>query len=182
MIGDTRALLAASAIFSAGHIRDGRLPLNDLEWSMVYPIQARWVQYPKISCIYFDSEQRLRREALVWRQLQHPFILPFVGLDADTFRASDHIGIVTPWIERGTLRTFMHSESYQEGVDSYRLVHFLMFIFRRDCTKADIDGRDSRRPCLSACSKGCSRRYQRRKCTRQWRRATIVLTEVRSTS
>jgi hypothetical protein len=41
MIGDIRALLAAFAIFSAGRIRDKRLPSNGLEWSTAYPIQAR---------------------------------------------------------------------------------------------------------------------------------------------
>ncbi|KAL4244339.1 EKC/KEOPS complex subunit BUD32, partial [Abortiporus biennis] len=41
------------------------------------------------------------REALVWRQLQHENILPFFGVDRDTF--SPFLCMVSPWMEYGNV-------------------------------------------------------------------------------
>jgi hypothetical protein len=72
--------------------------------------------------------QRLCREALVWRGLEHPFILPFIGIDAETFRSSNNVGLVAPWRDRGTLRVYMQSELYRPNVDSYRLVGIVSLV------------------------------------------------------
>jgi serine/threonine protein kinase len=68
------------------------------------------------------GSKRLCREALVWRQLKHPHVLPFIGIDAYTFRSTHHVAIVTPWRARGTLRSYMKSSVYRHSIDSYRLV------------------------------------------------------------
>jgi serine/threonine protein kinase len=56
--------------------------------------------------------QRLLREALVWRQLRHPSILPFIGVDRETFAASHQLCLVSPWMRRGTVRQYIQSEDY----------------------------------------------------------------------
>jgi serine/threonine protein kinase len=65
------------------------------------------------------------REALLWQELKHPFILPFLGVDAETFASRNAICLVSPWMERGTLRQYITSSSYEVARDRDRLVGVL---------------------------------------------------------
>jgi hypothetical protein len=51
--------------------------------------------------------QRFIREALVWRTLNHPNILPFLGIDTATFEDSDMICLVSPWMTHGTASDYV---------------------------------------------------------------------------
>jgi serine/threonine-protein kinase TNNI3K len=66
--------------------------------------------------------QGLCREALVWRQLKHPFILPFIGIDDITFASTGFLCLVSPWMHRGTLKHFMKTPDYMPARDLHRLV------------------------------------------------------------
>ncbi|KAJ7882108.1 kinase-like domain-containing protein, partial [Mycena leptocephala] len=50
------------------------------------------------------------REALIWRQLSHPNLLPFFGL----YQMQNRLCLVSPWMENGNLQTFL-----RESQDSY---------------------------------------------------------------
>jgi len=64
------------------------------------------------------------REALVWRQLQHPHVLPFLGVDVDTFPGS--LCMVSPWLQRGTLSK--HLEKIRPlNANVNQIVRFLFF-------------------------------------------------------
>ncbi|KAJ7145863.1 hypothetical protein C8R44DRAFT_582160, partial [Mycena epipterygia] len=45
------------------------------------------------------------REALVWQNLQHPFILPLIGIDREIFPPS--LCMVSPWMEHGTVLKYL---------------------------------------------------------------------------
>ncbi|KAJ6591584.1 kinase-like domain-containing protein [Mycena vulgaris] len=45
--------------------------------------------------------QRFCREALLWQRLQHPFVLPFTGIDAESFPS--FLCMVSPWMRHGTI-------------------------------------------------------------------------------
>lgn len=64
--------------------------------------------------------QSFCKEGLLWRQLDHPNILPFIGVDSQTFE--DDFCMVSPWMERGTLMEFLVSPDYSPTVDRMRLV------------------------------------------------------------
>jgi hypothetical protein len=64
----------------------------------------------------------LHKEAIVWRQLQHPHVLPFLGLDQRLFPDHDRISMVSPWMDNGTLCQFVKSELYSAKDDCIRLV------------------------------------------------------------
>ncbi|KAF7354991.1 Protein kinase domain-containing protein [Mycena sanguinolenta] len=49
------------------------------------------------------SLKKLGREALIWRQLSHPNLLPFFGL----YMLEDRLCLVSPWMENGDLRLFL---------------------------------------------------------------------------
>jgi serine/threonine protein kinase len=66
--------------------------------------------------------QRFSREALIWRQLEHSNILPFLGLDKETFRRDEHVCMVSPWTPYGNLQAFYNSEHYSAPRDCLRLV------------------------------------------------------------
>ncbi|KAJ7584964.1 kinase-like domain-containing protein [Mycena floridula] len=46
------------------------------------------------------------REALVWKQLDHPNVLPFLGVNVDLFAPS--FCLVSPWMSNGNLIQFLH--------------------------------------------------------------------------
>ncbi|KAJ7864411.1 kinase-like domain-containing protein [Mycena leptocephala] len=45
------------------------------------------------------------REALVWKDLHHPHILSFIGIDRDSFPSS--LCMVSPWMEHGTVLQYL---------------------------------------------------------------------------
>ena len=47
------------------------------------------------------GSQQFFREALVWQHLRHPFILPFIGIDRETFPG--FLCLASPWMEHGTV-------------------------------------------------------------------------------
>ncbi|KAJ7929734.1 kinase-like domain-containing protein [Mycena leptocephala] len=48
------------------------------------------------------------REALLWRQLSHPNLLPFYGL----YYFQKRLCLVSPWMENGHIRAFLKKETY----------------------------------------------------------------------
>jgi serine/threonine protein kinase len=64
----------------------------------------------------------LCKEALLWRQLSHPHILPFLGTDTETFATRNALCLVSPWMQNGTLKQYITSPSYNVDNDQSRLV------------------------------------------------------------
>ncbi|KAJ7189888.1 hypothetical protein GGX14DRAFT_484250 [Mycena pura] len=60
--------------------------------------------------------KKICREALVWQNLQHDFILPFLGVDMDTF--SPAISLVSPWMKHGTILKYLQMKG-REGVPHF---------------------------------------------------------------
>ncbi|KAJ7775043.1 kinase-like domain-containing protein, partial [Mycena metata] len=58
-----------------------------------------------------DIDELIRgfgQEALIWRQLSHPNLLPFYGL----YFLQDRLCLVSPWMENGHIRHFLKKEIY----------------------------------------------------------------------
>ncbi|KAJ7255943.1 kinase-like domain-containing protein, partial [Mycena rebaudengoi] len=49
------------------------------------------------------------QEALIWQQFQHPYILPMLGTDLDSFSPS--LRMVSPWMENGTILRYLDDHS-----------------------------------------------------------------------
>jgi serine/threonine protein kinase len=62
------------------------------------------------------------REALLWQQLDHSHILPFLGVDAETFGSGNSLCLISPWMEQGTLKQYIISPLYSASRDRDRLV------------------------------------------------------------
>ncbi|KAJ7443482.1 kinase-like domain-containing protein [Mycena galericulata] len=70
---------------------------------------------------------KLCREALVRKDLHHPNILPFLGIDRDSFASS--LCMVSPWMEHGTvldyLNTHQHANVHQLLLEIAQGVEYL---------------------------------------------------------
>jgi serine/threonine protein kinase len=66
--------------------------------------------------------QRLCREALVWRQLKHPNVLPFIGLSYSLFPRDFLPCLLAPWMTMGTLNDYVETCHYIPERDIPRLV------------------------------------------------------------
>ncbi|KAF9254680.1 kinase-like protein, partial [Marasmius fiardii PR-910] len=67
------------------------------------------------------KQTNFMREAIVWQQLKHPNLLPFMGmyfLDD----AQKQLCLISPWMEHGNLLDFLN-KSPREGIDHYSLVY-----------------------------------------------------------
>ncbi|KAK7021819.1 Homeobox protein tos8 [Paramarasmius palmivorus] len=70
----------------------------------------------KVLRVFMDSfnENKLLKdlssEILIWRQLRHPHILKFLGIDEELFKPS--FCIVSPWMHNGTLISFSRTKSH----------------------------------------------------------------------
>ncbi|KAF7331215.1 Kinase-like protein [Mycena sanguinolenta] len=93
------------------------------------------------------------REALLWKDLHHPHILPFLGIDADSFPS--FLCMVSPWMENGTVMNYLKTHGYA-SVDKllYEIAQGLEYLHSRDIVHGDLRGanilvKDDWSACLS---------------------------------
>ncbi|KAJ8083254.1 hypothetical protein PM082_009126 [Marasmius tenuissimus] len=78
----------------------------------------------KVVKVYMSSNlERLtneyQREAILWRQLKHPNVLPFLGIYQ--LEQTEQLCLISPWMEKGNLVEFLKATK-REDVDHYTLV------------------------------------------------------------
>jgi serine/threonine protein kinase len=79
------------------------------------------------------------REAALWRQLDHPHVLPFLGVDQTTWYPCH--AMVSPWLTHGNLLDFIRdNDSSREDV--IRLLHEtaegLRYLHNQDIVHGDL--------------------------------------------
>ncbi|KAJ7620585.1 kinase-like domain-containing protein [Mycena polygramma] len=91
-----------------------------------------------------DSEhRRIRRqfcrEVLVWQRLQHPFILPLIGIDRETFPSS--LCMVSQWMEHGTVLKYLNSNG-RANVDTllFEIAQGLQYLHSQNIVHGDLRG------------------------------------------
>ncbi|KAJ7772980.1 hypothetical protein DFH07DRAFT_148774 [Mycena maculata] len=79
------------------------------------------------------------REALVWRDLHHPHILAFIGIDRDSFPNS--LCMVSPWMEHGTVLNYLKDHGHA-NVDKLlsEIAQGLQYLHSRDIVHGDLRG------------------------------------------
>ncbi|KAF9255254.1 hypothetical protein L218DRAFT_1036269 [Marasmius fiardii PR-910] len=106
--------------------------------------QVLGLKVPRISRTS-DVQKLLRdynREAIVWQQLDHPNVLPFMGIYYMN-EARTQLCLVSPWMEQGNLVTFLETTPREE-VDLYLLVYDvasgLAYLHRMKVVHGDLKG------------------------------------------
>ncbi|KAF9256685.1 kinase-like protein, partial [Marasmius fiardii PR-910] len=95
-----------------GYVWKGRVGKQTVALKIVRQYQTSDIQ---------DLLKEFTREAIVWQQLKHPNLLPFMGvyfLDD----AQKQLCLISPWMEHGNLLDFLN-KSPREGIDHYSLVY-----------------------------------------------------------
>ncbi|KAJ6542592.1 kinase-like domain-containing protein [Mycena capillaripes] len=79
------------------------------------------------------------REALVWKDLKHPYILEFLGIDQNSFPSS--LCMVSPWMEHGTVMNYLkeHGHTYVDKL-LYEIAQGLEYLHSRDIVHGDLRG------------------------------------------
>lgn len=68
--------------------------------------------------INLEYWQRISRQTIIWTQLNHPNVLPFLGYQV----VDGEPRLVSPWIDRGTLETYLDTHPDLSNIDRLRLV------------------------------------------------------------
>lgn len=66
--------------------------------------------------------QMFCKEALIWKQLDHPHVLPFLGIDLEIFPG--FMCMVSPWMQHGTIMAHLEDNG-RDSIDIYRCVRSL---------------------------------------------------------
>ncbi|KAK7027603.1 kinase-like domain-containing protein [Favolaschia claudopus] len=79
------------------------------------------------------------REALIWKELQNPYILPLIGIDRDSFPSS--LCMVSPWMEQGTAISYLKEHGHAT-VDKLLLeiARGLEYLHSRNIIHGDLKG------------------------------------------
>ncbi|KAJ6486663.1 kinase-like domain-containing protein, partial [Mycena sanguinolenta] len=79
------------------------------------------------------------REALVWKDLHHPNILPFLGIDRDSFSSS--LCMVSPWMKHGTVLNYLKTHGFA-NVNKllYQIAQGLEYLHLHDIVHGDLRG------------------------------------------
>ncbi|KAK6996818.1 kinase-like domain-containing protein [Favolaschia claudopus] len=105
-----------------------------------------------------DIRRKFCREALVWQRLRHPYIVPLIGIDTESFPSS--LSMVSPWMKNGTvikyLSRFSDSHARVSAVDGLirEIAQGLAFLHDQNVVHGDLRGSnilvdDSGRACLT---------------------------------
>ncbi|KAJ7714230.1 kinase-like domain-containing protein [Mycena olivaceomarginata] len=113
-------ILLKLSITSGRHPRCFAL-LKDLRFDGPHPVAAgsfgdvwKGVVHGETVCV---KVMRFYREALIWRQLSHPNLLPFFGI---YYLEKSRLCLVSPWMENGDIARYLKNNSV--GVNRLTLV------------------------------------------------------------
>jgi abelson tyrosine-protein kinase 1 len=73
----------------------------------------------------FNVLQNFCREILLWKDLKHPGVLPFLGIHLD---CDGYYFIVTPWMKKGSVRRYLQDKG-STHLDLPRLVSTSHYAF-----------------------------------------------------
>ncbi|KAF7373382.1 Kinase-like protein [Mycena sanguinolenta] len=84
------------------------------------------------------SHLRFCREALVWQTLRHKYVLPFIGIDRETFSS---FCMVSPWMQHGTILSYL-SLSGHADVDKMllQIAEGLAYLHSMNIVHGDLRG------------------------------------------
>ncbi|KAJ6608486.1 kinase-like domain-containing protein, partial [Mycena sp. CBHHK59/15] len=94
--------------------------------------------------MFQDSDQRnirrkFCRETLVWQHLHHPFIVPLIGIDTESFPSS--LCMVSPWMKNGTVVRYLASMGPEDRQDRIQeIAQGLCFLHSRNVVHGDLRG------------------------------------------
>ncbi|KAG7091225.1 hypothetical protein E1B28_010276 [Marasmius oreades] len=86
-----------------------------------------------------NIRRRFCKEALIWQQLKSSFVVPFLGIDAETFPS--FLCMVSPWMRHGTVLKHL-ADHGRNGVDKrlYEVAQGLSYLHSQKIAHGDLRG------------------------------------------
>ncbi|KAF9267842.1 kinase-like protein [Marasmius fiardii PR-910] len=86
-----------------------------------------------------STRRRVCKEALIWQQLKSPFVVPFLGIDAETFPS--FFCMVSPWMRHGTVLKHL-ADHGRNGVDKrlHEIAQGLAYLHSQKVVHGDLRG------------------------------------------
>ncbi|THU85550.1 kinase-like protein, partial [Dendrothele bispora CBS 962.96] len=86
-----------------------------------------------------NIRRRFGKEALLWRHLNNKFIVPFLGIDAETFPLS--LCLVSPWMRHGTVLKHI-ADHGKSGIDKrlHEVAQGLAYLHSQKIVHGDLRG------------------------------------------
>ncbi|KAJ7758020.1 kinase-like domain-containing protein [Mycena metata] len=107
-------------------------------------VAGKKIALKRIRILYHDEVQRqirteICKEALVWQTLQHLSILPFMGIDQDTFPG--YLCLASPWMEQGTILKHLKSHGPANlGRLLFEIADGLQYLHSQNIVHGDLRG------------------------------------------
>ncbi|KAJ7508306.1 kinase-like domain-containing protein, partial [Mycena galericulata] len=135
-----------SSLFITGVSGRGEHPMFGGGFANVYrasydnkPVALKVVRHFLHASELRELRLKLGREALVWKELHHPYILPFIGIDQDSFPST--LGMISPWMEHGTVLNYLNVHG-RSTVDKllFEIAQGLQYLHSRNIVHGDLRG------------------------------------------
>ncbi|ESK85279.1 kinase-likeprotein [Moniliophthora roreri MCA 2997] len=79
------------------------------------------------------------REAILWRALKHPYVLPFLGVDSETFPGS--FCLISPWMKNGTVLDYLRKTDGQDiDLRLFEIAQGLAYLHSQEIVHGDLRG------------------------------------------
>ncbi|KAJ7654133.1 kinase-like domain-containing protein [Mycena polygramma] len=91
------------------------------------------------SVIQDGTHLKFCHELMVWKDLRHPHILPFIGIDHESFPSS--LCLVSPWMEQGSILDYLKNHG-RANVDKllYEIAQGLQYLHSQNIVHGDLRG------------------------------------------
>jgi serine/threonine protein kinase len=73
-----------------------------------------------------NPQKSFSQEAVVWRQLRHPNVLPFYGISEDAFEVP-RLCLVSPWMNNGNIMSYLEAQPDHDRLTSVGVVLWTTF-------------------------------------------------------
>ncbi|KAF9256243.1 kinase-like protein [Marasmius fiardii PR-910] len=129
----------------------GNSPLSNGRFGDVYKGEIKGsetVVCLKVVRTYLTSDDEklsrdIMREAIIWQQLEHPNVVPFIGICYMDSEAQKQLSLISPWMDGGSLPEFLRTTP-REDVDHFSLVYDiasgLSYLHRMNIVHRDLKG------------------------------------------
>ncbi|KDQ53206.1 hypothetical protein JAAARDRAFT_137670, partial [Jaapia argillacea MUCL 33604] len=91
--------------------------------------------------MFQGPQEKVRiKKALIWYRLRHPRVLPFLGMDAESF--APHVCIVSPWMANRDIMTYL-ARNGLGSLDTRRLIEVsegLQYLHKQNVVHGDLRG------------------------------------------
>ncbi|PBK89471.1 hypothetical protein ARMGADRAFT_935652 [Armillaria gallica] len=147
--------IVPSSLFLRDVIREGKNPVGGGGFADIWKGHLHDTHVClKVLRVFCPEEQKAKvlrdfcQEALVWRQLLHPNVLPFLGVSKDVF--APRYCLISPWMVNGNIMSYLEAHPDHDRLTSLvQVAEGMKYLHNRNPPIVHADIRGVRSPCSS---------------------------------